>query len=66
MPIEGTIFGRIAIDAKTYEHDVIIGLPGHVEKRRKKLSKEGGDEDNPVGGRSPMIEFLERQRLERW
>jgi hypothetical protein len=65
MPIEGTIIGRIAIDAKTYEHDVIIRLPGQVEKRRKKLSNEGGDEDNPIGGRPPMVEFLERQRLER-
>ncbi|HTO80490.1 MAG TPA: MTH938/NDUFAF3 family protein [Methylocystis sp.] len=40
MPIEGTTFGSIAIDGKTYEHDVIIRLSGQVEKRRKKLSKE--------------------------
>ncbi len=30
----------ITIDAKTYEHDVIIRLSGKVEKRRKRLSKE--------------------------
>ena len=40
MPIDGTTFGSIAIDGKTYEHDVIIRLSGKVEKRRKKLSKE--------------------------
>ena len=40
MPIDGTTFGSIAIDGKTYEHDVIIRLSGQVEKRRKKLSKE--------------------------
>ena len=27
MEIEGTTFGTITIDGKTYEHDVIIRLP---------------------------------------
>ena len=40
MPIDGTEFGSITIDGKSYEHDVIIRLSGKVEKRRKKLSKE--------------------------
>ena len=28
MEIEGTTFGTITIDGKTYEHDVIIRLSG--------------------------------------
>ena len=40
MHIDATGFGAITIDAKTYEHDVIIRLSGEVEKRRKRLSKE--------------------------
>ncbi len=40
MRIDTTEFGAITIDAKTYEHDVIIRLSGKVEKRRKRLSKE--------------------------
>ena len=40
MAIEGTEFGSITVDGKTYEYDVIIRLSGEVEKRRKKLSKE--------------------------
>jgi hypothetical protein len=40
MPIDGTEFGSITIDGKTYDHDVVIRLSGDVEKRRKKLSKE--------------------------
>ena len=36
---DATEFGAITIDAKTYEHDVIIRLSGKVEKRRKRLSK---------------------------
>src|SRR5258708_32975751 len=38
--IEGTTFGTITIDGKTYEHDVIIRLSGEVVKRKKKLSKK--------------------------
>jgi hypothetical protein len=40
MRIDATEFGAVTIDAKTYEHDVIIRLSGKVEKRRKRLSKE--------------------------
>ncbi len=40
MRIDSTEFGAVTIDAKTYEHDVIIRLSGKVEKRRKRLSKE--------------------------
>ena len=40
MEIEGTKFGTITIDGKTYEHDVIIRLSGEVVKRKKKLSKK--------------------------
>jgi hypothetical protein len=40
MEIEGTTFGTITIDGKTYEHDVIIRLSGDVVKRKKKLSKK--------------------------
>jgi hypothetical protein len=40
MEIEGTTFGAITIDGKTYEHDVIIRLSGEVVKRKKKLSKK--------------------------
>ncbi len=40
MRIEGTEFGSITIDGKTYDHDVVIHLSGKVEKRQKKLSKE--------------------------
>ena len=39
MEIEGTTFGTITIDGKTYEHDVIIRRSGEVLKRKKKLSK---------------------------
>ena len=40
MEIEGTTFGTITIDGKTYEHDVIIRLSGEIVKRKKKLSKK--------------------------
>jgi hypothetical protein len=40
MEIEGTTFGTIKIDGKSYEHDVIIRLSGEVVKRKKKLSKK--------------------------
>jgi hypothetical protein len=39
MTIDGTEFGSITIDGKTYDHDVVIRLSGKVKKRRKKLSK---------------------------
>ena len=40
MQIEGTSFGTITIDGKTYEHDVVIRLDGDIVKRKKKLSKK--------------------------
>src|SRR5215831_11959434 len=40
MEIEGTTFGTITIDGKTYEHDVIICLSGEMVKRKKKPSKK--------------------------
>ncbi|MGM0376277.1 MAG: Mth938-like domain-containing protein [Bacteroidota bacterium] len=38
--IDGTEFGNITINGKTYEYDVVINLKGEVSKRKKKLSKE--------------------------
>ncbi len=38
--IQGTNFGSIMINGKTYEHDVLIRLDGRVKKRKKKLSKK--------------------------
>lgn len=40
MKIEGTAFGEITIDGKTYDHDVVVRLSGEVIKRKKKLSKK--------------------------
>ena len=40
MRIEGTSFGSITIDGKTYDHDVVIRLDGAIAKRKKKLSKK--------------------------
>ena len=40
MKIDGTVFGAITIDGKTYEHDVVVRLSGEVVKRKKKLSKK--------------------------
>ncbi|WP_372775123.1 Mth938-like domain-containing protein [Mangrovibacterium sp.] len=34
-----TEFGNITIGRKRYEYDVVIRLDGHVEKRKKSLSK---------------------------
>jgi len=39
MKIDGTTFGEIVIDGKTYDHDVVIRLSGEIVKRKKKLSK---------------------------
>ena len=40
MRTDGTAFGEITIDGKTYDHDVVVRLSGEVVKRKKKLSKE--------------------------
>jgi len=39
MKINGTGFGSITIDSKTYDHDVVVRLSHQVVKRKKKLSK---------------------------
>lgn len=39
MKIDGTTFGEIVIDGKTYDHDVVIRLSGEIIRRKKKLSK---------------------------
>ncbi len=38
--IQSTEFGKITVDEKVYEHDIVIRLCGKVKKRKKKLSKE--------------------------
>jgi hypothetical protein len=40
MIINGTEFGSITIDGRTYPHDVLIRLSGKIGKRKKKLSKK--------------------------
>ena len=40
MKIDGTTFGEIVIDGKTYDHEVIIRLSGEIVQRKKKLSKK--------------------------
>ncbi|WP_163707965.1 MTH938/NDUFAF3 family protein [Mangrovibacterium lignilyticum] len=37
--IEKTQFGNITVGGKRYEYDILIRLDGHIEKRKKKLSK---------------------------
>ena len=39
MRLEYPAFGRIIVDGKTYEHDIVIYPSGNVEKRKKWLSK---------------------------
>jgi hypothetical protein len=39
MKVDGTEFGSITIDGRTYGHDILIDLSGEVSKRKKKLSK---------------------------
>ena len=39
MKINGTGFGSITIDSKTYDHDVVVRLSHQLVKRKKKLSK---------------------------
>jgi len=40
MEIEGTTFGTITIDGKTYEHDVIIRLSGESRKAEEETVEE--------------------------
>ena len=38
--IDATSFGSITIEGRKIENDVILGLEGSVQKRKKKLSKK--------------------------
>jgi hypothetical protein len=40
MRIDGTAFGEITINGKTYDHDVVVRLSGEVVKRNRKPSEE--------------------------
>ncbi|ASJ07901.1 hypothetical protein A3L11_01145 [Thermococcus siculi] len=40
MKLEYPAFGRIVVDGKTYDHDVVIYPSGRIEKRKKWLSKD--------------------------
>ena len=50
--IDKTKFGSITIGGTVFDYDVVIRLNGHVEKRKKKLSKA-------VYGTSHIISFEE-------
>jgi len=39
MRLEYPAFGRIIVDGKTYEHDIVVYPSGRVEERKKWLSK---------------------------
>jgi len=39
MKLEYPAFGRIVVDGRTYEHDIVVYPSGRVEKRKKWLSK---------------------------
>jgi hypothetical protein len=39
MRLEYPAFGRIMVDGKTYEHDVVVYPSGRVERRKKEISK---------------------------
>ena len=39
MKLEYPSFGRIVVDRRTYEHDIVVYPSGRVEKRKKWLSK---------------------------
>jgi hypothetical protein len=54
--IDGTRFGSITIEEEAFEHDVMIGLEGQVEKRKKKLSKA-------VYGTSHVVSQDEAKRI---
>ncbi|MGB9927198.1 MAG: MTH938/NDUFAF3 family protein [Methanosarcina sp.] len=38
--INSTTFGSITLGHRTFEYDILIRMNGHVEKRKKKLSKK--------------------------
>lgn len=54
--INSVSFGKITVDDKTYDHDILIRLSGKVKKRKKKLSKE-------VYGTSHVISRAEAEQI---
>jgi hypothetical protein len=46
--IQGTQFGRITVEEKDYERDIVIRPSGKVKKRKKKLSKKRGGNSHLV------------------
>jgi hypothetical protein len=52
--LDKTEFGSITVDGNVFDHDVIVRPDGHVEKRKKKLSKA-------VYGTSHTISLQEAQ-----
>ncbi|ASJ01884.1 hypothetical protein A3L09_00720 [Thermococcus profundus] len=39
MKLEYPVFGRIVVDGREYEHDIVIYPSGKVERRKKEISK---------------------------
>ncbi len=54
--INSTTFGSITVKKETFEHDILIHMDGHIEKRRKKLSKK-------VYGTSHKVSLAEAQYI---
>ena len=54
--IDGTSFGSITVDGKTFKNDIIIRIDGQVLKRNKNLSKA-------IYGTSHIISLDEAQDL---
>jgi hypothetical protein len=54
--IDSTSFGSITVDGKTFDHDILIRLNGHIKKRKKKLSKE-------IYGTSHVISLEEAEHI---
>ena len=55
-PIDHTEFGAITIAGQVFTHDVLIRLDGHIEKRKKKLSKA-------VYGTSHVLSLAEAKNI---
>ena len=54
--IDSTLFGSITIDGLSYSHDVVVGLDGQVDRRRKRLAKA-------VYGTSHVISLQEAEHV---
>jgi hypothetical protein len=54
--IDGTTFGSVTIEGKTFDHDVLIRRDGTIKKRKKKLS-------SAVYGTSHVISLREAQHV---